>query len=323
MEKKLQLPDYLVKSIESFCEKIPLKNLKEASVRLSNNYLAGFVNKRLQAPLDHIAYLATRFPATFAACSSVFHQIKLKTDKSFETLLDLGSGPGTVVFAALEYFPSLKKIYIVEQDAFFIEFCKKTLRDHFPYVSLEVLANDIKKTELKEVDLITSSYALNELGEKEFNEIAERVFSIQKDLAVFIEPGTPRGYSLILKLREMAFSKNKFPLAPCPHSLECPLAKTQKWCHFSERLPRSSIHRFLKEARLNFEDEKFSYFAASNIEITPLLDRIIGHPRKHSGHISFDLCTKEGKATQEIISKRDGAFYKEAKELKWGDCLER
>lgn len=323
MEKKLQLPDYLVNSIESFCEKIPLKNLKEASVRLSNNYLSGFVNKRLQAPLDHIAYLATRLPATFAACSSVFHQIKLKTEKPFETLLDLGSGPGTLLFAALGYFPSLKKIYIVEQDVFFIEFCKKTLRDHFPHVTLEVLANDIKKTDLKEVDLIATSYALNELIEKEFNEIAEKVFSIQKGLAVFIEPGTPRGYSLILKLRQMAFSKGLFPLAPCPHSLECPLAKTQKWCHFSERLPRSSIHRFLKEARLNFEDEKFSYFVASDKEIIPLFDRIIGHPRKHSGHISFDLCTKEGKAMQEIISKRDGSLYKEAKELKWGDFLER
>ncbi|XP_028783637.1 LOW QUALITY PROTEIN: probable S-adenosyl-L-methionine-dependent RNA methyltransferase RSM22, mitochondrial, partial [Neltuma alba] len=51
----------------------------------------------------------------------------------------------------------------------------------------------------------------------------------------------------------------------CPHDGPCPLVKTGKYCHFVQRLERTSSQRAYKRSKgeplRGFEDEKFSYVA--------------------------------------------------------------
>ncbi|KAK4741247.1 hypothetical protein SAY87_024835 [Trapa incisa] len=86
-------------------------------------------------------------------------------------------------------------------------------------------------------------------------------------------------YQLISKIIFQKFRKSKgldqeskdlvplnagaFVVAPCPHDGPCPLEKTGKYCHFVQRLERTSSQRAYKRSKgdplRGYEDEKFCY----------------------------------------------------------------
>jgi ribosomal protein RSM22 (predicted rRNA methylase) len=92
------------------------------------------------------------------------------------------------------------------------------------------------------------------------------------------------------------------------------------WCHFSQRLERTQLHKIAKEATLGYEDEKFSYVCATNQPVKLPQGRILRHPNKHSGHIEFTLCS-QGKLEKKVISRKAGELYKMARKLEWGDSI--
>ncbi len=52
---------------------------------------------------------------------------------------------------------------------------------------------------------------------------------------VLVEPGSPKGFRFIHDFRQWVLKKNRNEanlFAPCPHHLECPLAKEKSWCNF-------------------------------------------------------------------------------------------
>lgn len=63
----------------------------------------------------------------------------------------------------------------------------------------------------------------------------------------------------------MALKSGVFIVAPCPHDGRCPLENTGKYCHFVQRLERTSSQRAYKRSKgeplRGFEDEKFCYVA--------------------------------------------------------------
>lgn len=68
--------------------------------------------------------------------------------------------------------------------------------------------------------------------------LSELVFSLNNTLttggkALFVEPGTRLGGTLTASLRENALEEGLLPLAPCPHTEECPLLRRRSrgWCH--------------------------------------------------------------------------------------------
>ncbi len=91
------------------------------------------------------------------------------------------------------------------------------------------------------------------------------------------------------------------------------------WCHFAERVARTSLHRKIKGGSLGHEDEKFSYVIVSKTQGNLPPARILRHPLKHPGNITFTLCAQEG-LKQEIVSKRTPDKYKKARKLEWGDA---
>ena len=119
-------------------------------------------------------------------------------------------------------------------------------------------------------------------------------------LVAIIEPGTMKGFETILALRDNLIAAGGHIIAPCPHERACPMASADKldadWCHFASRFERSSLHRRIKGAELGYEDEKYSYIAASKSPVQLALARIIRHPMRRAGFTQLQLCAEEGLA---------------------------
>lgn len=320
------LPQDLLEAIERETAKISHGELVSASEKLSDRYRQR-TQRQLQpfviSNADRSAYLAARLPATYAAISRVLHELRLKMpDCQLRSLLDLGSGPGTVMWSAVNIFPMLEKITLWEQDDQWISLGKRlsTFSENAAIKNATWHQGNLQnKNAFPSHDIITLSYVIGELAEDTLQILISQIWQAASQTVVIIEPGTPDGYQKILAARRYLIDVGANIVAPCPHALACPMADGD-WCHFSQRLERSSLHREIKAVSLGYEDEKYSYIIGSKLPSIPYLGRILRHPQKRSGHTSFTLCTSEG-IKQRIISRREKEIYKQSKKLEWGDSL--
>lgn len=284
------------------------------------------------ADIDRRAYIACRMPATYAVIARVMDEM-IMLDPGFApmSLVDLGSGPGTALWAACRSFESLKKLYALEGDANLIELGKRLTAhsDDSRLSSSQWIHQDLAQmSQCLSADMIIASYALGELEEGAQMQLLGQAWKATGRALVLIEPGTPQGFSRILRWRTWLIAAHATLLAPCPHAESCPMAGGD-WCHFSERLARTSYHRQLKSGTLGHEDEKFSYLVAVKKAPVPVEEskneensrgRILRHPQKHTGFLELTLCTAAG-LLKKKISRREGDLYKKARKLEWGDLL--
>lgn len=317
----MTLPQFLEQAIKNEGERIPQKELTRASEELSLLYQNPSPSIRLTGDAIHSAYLAVRMPATFAVVTRVLQEMNHRHATPIKTLIDIGSGPGTVLWAAEELLPSLESARLIEQNPSFIAIAKR-IAEHLPRpIQCQWDQASITGTfPDSRFDLVTASYVIGELAEAELIPLLEKSWKATGQALVIIEPGTPRGYERILMAREWLITAGAHIAAPCPHQNKCPMAGTDRWCHFSQRLQRTSLHRTAKGASLGYEDEKYSYLIALKSVVENPSARAVGHPRKHSGHLNVDLCTADG-IVQKTFSRRDGPLYKTAQKLSWGDPL--
>jgi ribosomal protein RSM22 (predicted rRNA methylase) len=244
----------------------------------------------------------------------VLHELKLRISHNFTSLLDLGSGPGTVLFAAIQELEGLQSILCFEKDAALIQLAKDLARfSQAKNVSWQ--NGDLAKPIFPPHDLVVISYALNELNNKE--EVVAKAWEATQSALVIIEPGTMPGFAVIRAARQQLIDSGASIAAPCPHNKLCPMPDND-WCHFSERVERTSLHRKLKSGTLGYEDEKYSYVIATKVPAVPCNARVLRHTQKHSGHLQVELCAPEG-LVRKTISKRDGELYKQARKWEWGD----
>lgn len=296
----------------------------KAFERISSRYRSGS-GLFLQTQEERLVYLLTRLPGTFSAITKVLKEMKARNPSfSPKTLLDVGAGPGTGMWATFELFPELMECTLLEKDLQFMNLGKSLTKD----CGLPVLENahwkvsDLEASlELSTLyDLVLLSYSIGEIQEKFWLPLFSKLWEKTGNCLVVIEPGTPSGYQRLMKIREILKKMGGYLWAPCPHNLQCPLAAND-WCHFSVRVQRTSLHRQLKSADLSYEDEKFCYLIFGKNPLSfPFSSRIIRHPMKHSGHTELTLCKEKG-IEKKIFSKKDKEVYKQAKKLEWGDCL--
>jgi len=161
-------------------------------------------------------------------------------------------------------------------------------------------------------DLVIAAYSLGEIAEP----LAARLWQAARVALVAIEPGTPRGYALILKVREELLAAGASMVAPCPAATPCPLA-APGWCHFAARVERSSVHRRIKDAALGYEDEKFSYIAVAREPVDLPASRIIRRPRQRPGLIVLETCTSGGVRTVRA-PRSDREAFRAARKASWG-----
>jgi ribosomal protein RSM22 (predicted rRNA methylase) len=318
----MQLPKSLLAAIEAEAERVPARDLQRAAEELSQRYRAG--EKQLVTSEAHrVAYLLTRMPATYAAIHRVLLELRERAPAfAPESLLDLGSGPGTAVFAAAELFPSLRTVTAVEHDSDMTGLAQKLATGN-RQLATEWRDADVRSTHLDPADLVIAAYSLGELDAKAAAEIARRAWVAAKHAFVVIEPGTPRGFENVLQIREGLGVEA--PIAsPCPLAPhECPMATLGDWCHFAARVERSSLHRRLKSGALGYEDEKFSYtIFTKDAAVDRAPARVVRHPQIGKGHVKLTLCTGEA-ITPLTITRSQGAVYKRARKVEWGEAWDR
>lgn len=315
------LPKELLSIIETELTRFPANSLKKAREELTARYKEGdSTTPFISSEIHRTVYAVVRLPATFAVCSQVFDEImKRMPEITYTSILDLGSGPGTATFAASLTFPGLTSASLMEQDSAMISLSKR-LAVPFSKTSCKwTQKNLLESSDLPEHELVVLSYSFGELPIEKQEELLNNCWKAAKKTLVIIEPGTPTGYSNILRARNRLISLGAHLVAPCPHAAACPM-EGKGWCHFSKRLQRTKFHKLIKEGDLGYEDEKYSYIVASKEPCAKYHSRILGTPEKHGGHSRFFICTEQG-LQHKILSKRDGDVYKAARKLEWGDVL--
>ncbi|MDK2970997.1 MAG: hypothetical protein PWP23_752 [Candidatus Sumerlaeota bacterium] len=321
------MPPSLVEALDAEAAIAPASQLSAASAEISALYRrekksskGRFVSERVQ----RAAYAVTRMPATFAAMRAVLAEVHARAPE-FEpaSLLDLGAGPGTVVWAATEVFPEIESALLLEEDAGFIELGERLIAaagaglSCVPQWRRAVLPGALPAGTH---DLVTASYVLNEMLPTPGRTLALDAWNATAGVLVLVEPGTVEGYRLLLEVRELLVREGAHLIAPCPQTGACPLAATPEWCHFAQRLPRSKAHKQAKGASLGFEDEKYCYLAFSRLPASPAAARVIEEPRQLKHAANLRLCTADGTIERTEIPKRDKEAFRRAKKLSWGDA---
>ena len=298
------------------------ERMRSAIETLSEAYRAGrnTMAPRLDDQLLVAAYLAVRFPATYAANlaagEAIAEAITVRAsgmEFQPESLLDLGAGCGAASLAATEQWPSLNVVTAIEQMPAMVHVGKQVLP--------EAIWRTSKFEEIPDLpihDVVVCSYALGE-GRSD-SLLVEKAWKAAGQLLILIEPGTPRGFNWILAARKRLIELGASILAPCPSAADCP-AKDLDWCHFSARLNRSALHRRLKGGTLGYEDEKFSYVAAWRGDLAEGLPRVLRHPLIQPGRIETELCLAPERR-RVVTTKRNKDGFKRARKLGWGDAFD-
>jgi ribosomal protein RSM22 (predicted rRNA methylase) len=313
----ISFAEVLRAEIERITENLPLSILAKESEILSSHYRSH--QWSLATDNQRLAYLVCRLPATYAAVQYVLHElVKRGFNDSLETLLDVGAGPGTALWAAASLFPSLKIGILLEWDEGFIALGKRLAKALPRPIEIEYQKRDIRKEwDAAAHDLVIASYSLGELEEKERLAVLDTLWLKTKKTLVIIEPGTPRGFSHLLTMRKHLLEQGAHLAAPCPSSGACPV-EGKEWCHFYARLDRSSLHRKVKGGTLNYEDEKFSYLVFTKEPINPCEARVVRHPFKGSGFVKLKIC-HQSQIKEMTITRKEKEYFHYIKKIEWGD----
>ena len=319
----MELPPALRQSVEQLLEHQPLDALRRASQRLSSRYRQEVRDGHfhIDNALAAKAYLATRLPATFAAIRAVLETVsEAGPDFMPSSLLDFGAGPGSALWAAADCWPGMENAVMIEASAA-IRDVGRTLAERLP-VRAEWVEGDLVKglPALSPADLVTIAYVLDEVATADIAPIVSRLWALTRQMLVIVEPGTPAGWQRILAARSVLLDSGAHLVAPCAHSLGCPIAAPD-WCHFSRRVARSRLHRLVKEGEVPWEDEKYVFLAASRRPVAFPEARVLAPPQASSGMVRLKLCKEDGTAAEVLITKRDGAAFKQARRMDWGDAL--
>jgi len=320
----MRLPAELLDAIQQETDKVDRRKLVQATAQLTAHYKAAdFSTAAIATEAHRAAYLAVRLPATYAAVRRVFEEINARAPQAeITSLLDLGAGPGTALFAANEEFPSLQNATLVEADAEWLALGKRLAAQRQMPGALKVQwsKQDLRSgLTCEKHDLVVISYTLGELPQAAAEAVLNKAWKCAAKFLVVIEPGTRRGFAAVNAARSAMIANAASIFAPCPHVGACPMAVAGDWCHFSQRVERTSQHRQLKGGDLGYEDEKFSYVVAAKSAMPPVGARIVRHPGKHSGHVQLALCTPQGRIENRTVTRSSKEAYKRARKAEWGD----
>src|SRR5664280_306350 len=116
----MRLPSKLPEAIERLTEAVSTQRLRLAAAALTDRYKTATQAAAIRGEDERLAYLLVRMPATYAALVQAMRAAKRqfmpRSDNDsmsdngvvMETMLDLGSGPGTAAWAAVELFPDVR-----------------------------------------------------------------------------------------------------------------------------------------------------------------------------------------------------------------------
>ncbi|KZC04745.1 Methyltransferase-like protein 17, mitochondrial [Dufourea novaeangliae] len=161
-----------------------------------------------------LSYLISRSVPEYSVLYKLFNEIKTRDDNFIpKTLFDFGSGVGTVIWAASQFWTkSIKEYYCVDASPDMNDLSEYLLKrsntrinisDVFYKQFLPVSAN-------RTYDIVVSAYSLLELPNQISRlEVIGRLWRITERYLVIVEQGTKCGFDIINEAREFILMYNK------------------------------------------------------------------------------------------------------------------
>lgn len=326
----MDLPLALKLALEELTEENQTAQLYEDAQNISSRYRnqSGKGERLLTADSEALAYAAVRMPATFGAVSAALSEVLELWGEKPAALLDVGAGTGAASWAA-DALLELSSVVCAEREEAMRHTGQALMQVGSPALqnakwracdlTQEGFAQQVLVDSTGKPELVIASYVLNELTEDTRKKAALQLWELTGGMLLLVEPGTPEAFRQLSGIRTLLVEAGAFLAAPCPQDRACPLAEGD-WCHFTCRVMRSRLHRYLKDGAAPYEDEKFSYLAFTRTPCRRAEARILRHPRISPGVVSLKLCTGQGLAACEV-RKRDGAQFKAARKAKCGDSF--
>ncbi|MGB3866597.1 MAG: small ribosomal subunit Rsm22 family protein [Xanthobacteraceae bacterium] len=290
---------------------------------ISQTYRDGGNSGAIRDDDDALAYALARMPATYAAVAACLNSLNEARENFHpESLLDVGAGPGTATWAALQACSSLQTLTLLDANTALRRLALALSSEQMPGAPLDYQQADARAAlaAMPRADLVIASYMIGELNEDARAAFADALWQRAADTLLVVEPGTPAGFARIVALRARLIAQGAHVVAPCPHDDACPLTSPD-WCHFAQRLPRLKAHRQAKGAELPFEDEKFSYVVLAREAVGPRAARVLAPPRVTKADMRLKLCRPDGSVTVAAVPRRDKTAYAGVRRLRWGDTV--
>ncbi|KAJ3153004.1 hypothetical protein HDU86_005460 [Geranomyces michiganensis] len=317
-------------------------------------------------PLETQAYIASRTVPAYAAAWNVLIQVARRCpDFQPKSCLDFGTGPGTALWAANGVWSGIETNVGIDLSEPMLMAAGRLAAGSdsrvrgFSTRRFLPLDDSVPPPS----DLVIASFVLEDLATDAVRTATvATLWGRTADTLVLIDRGTPEGFARIAAARAeilAAESEKETTLgisetvsegtstiaqpqasdrvhivAPCPHSLACPMLAQSSWCHFSQRIQRSKHMMATSPDRVskNHQDIKFAYVVlrrgpVARGDAAPFVaeafswPRVIAPPMKRDKHVVLDYCGSRGRLERTIVSKGKAgkAIYYEARKSAWGD----
>ena len=324
----LFLPYQLETAIEAALQNVPASKWKSEAKALSERYRTQRSGKEFSLARgtdEALGYAAIILPAAYAQLSGAMAAIQARVpDWQPASMLDIGSGPGTALWAASERWPSLQKLVAWEREPAFIDLgrqlAKGSKREALRHTNWQrVTIGGKLPGQIDTYDLVVFGHVLNELPETLRKDIVTLAWQHCSGVLLIVEPGTSAAFPIVKTMRDHLLRLDANTLAPCAHNRPCPLV--DDWCHFPQRLERPSFQRRAKSASAGWEESKFSYAAMARFDAdTSIWGRLIHQPHKQKNMVSLTVSSVDG-IVEPQIPKSNREAFRNATKYEWGDII--
>ncbi|KAG6804124.1 methyltransferase-like protein 17, mitochondrial [Apis mellifera caucasica] len=279
-----------------------------------------------------LAYLISRSIPEYSVLYKIFNEI-VNCDKKFipKTLFDYGSGTGTVMWAASQFwYKSIKEYYCVDVSRDMNELSEYLIKNATPKINTNYVfyRQFFPASPIPTYDIVVSAYSLLELP----NQISRletilKLWNKTEQYLIIVEQGTNVGFKIINEARDFILNYKKnacnvHVFSPCPHDAQCPRYATDNTpCNFEVSYLTLPIGE-----KSQYKHERYSYIVlkkAKRSENDCKWPRIVRRVLKRSKHVICRMCTASGELEEQIFTtwKNGKNTYRCARCSEWGDRL--
>jgi ribosomal protein RSM22 (predicted rRNA methylase) len=332
LPRMLSLPADLHDAIAQALAAVPPARWMREAQQLSERYRAPRATQAgplATGEMQALGYAALILPATYAQLRGALAAAAARIPAwAPATMLDLGSGPGTALWAATAQWPSLSALTAWEREPALIALGRRLAHAgqaavraaRWERLDLRELARPSARS-AEQFDLVVLGHVLNELEAELQQQVIEAAWQRTAGLLVIVEPGTSAAFEVVRSARDQLRGQGAHTIAPCAHDRECPLQND--WCHFPQRLKRPEFQRRAREASSEWEDSKFAYAAMARFATdAPIWGRVIREPSSNKAYAEALISTVDGVARYRGLKRHRDAFRR-VKQLEWGAALEQ
>ena len=281
--------------------------------------------KYMDDPKLLAAYLLFYWPVSYAQAREVLGEVGSRP----RSVLDLGSGPGPMAFAALD--AGATDVTAADRSTRALDLAKKLALDAEEGIATREWDPNRALPD-GQFDLISMGHLLNELPVEKRVPLVESALGRlrPRGSVVIIEPALRETSRGLLTLRDALVAKGYAVRAPCLFRGNCPaLLKESDWCHAERqwRMP-TLVENIARAASLHKEALKMSYLVLApkgeEWRAAPegRVFRIVSEALEGKGRQRYMGCGPEGRVGLAMQHKHARPHNEAFMQLQRGDVIE-